>query len=71
MAVTISLATRTPSAAAASALVVNRDGSIAGVQDKAQLDPSEDAIYSPGTGRRIFQAGNLTFGIAICHEGWR
>jgi predicted amidohydrolase len=55
----------------ASALVVNRDGSIAGVQDKVQLDPSEDAIYSPGTGRRIFQAGNLTFGIAICHEGWR
>jgi predicted amidohydrolase len=55
----------------ASALVVNRDGSIAGFQDKVQLDPSEDAIYSPGNGRRIFQAGSLTFGIAICHEGWR
>ena len=55
----------------ASALVVNRDGSFAGFQDKVQLDPSEDAIYSPGNGRRIFQAGNLTFGIAICHEGWR
>jgi len=55
----------------ATALVVNRDGTIAGFQDKVQLDPSEDAVYSPGAGRRIFQTGPLTFGIAICHEGWR
>jgi predicted amidohydrolase len=54
-----------------SALVVNRDGTIAGFQDKVQLDPSEDAIYSPGSGRQVFQCGPLTFGIAICHEGWR
>ena len=54
-----------------SALVVNRDGSIAGFQDKVQLDPSEEATYSPGSGRGVFQAGSLTFGIAICHEGWR
>jgi predicted amidohydrolase len=54
-----------------SALVVNSDGSIAGFQDKVQLDPSEEATYSPGSGRRIFQTGPLTFGIAICHEGWR
>jgi predicted amidohydrolase len=53
------------------ALVINRDGTIAGFQDKVQLDPSEDTIYTPGTERRIFQAGPLTFGIAICHEGWR
>src|ERR1700726_3573665 len=38
----------------ATALVINRDGTIAGFQDKVQLDPSEDTIYSPGTGRRIF-----------------
>ncbi len=55
----------------ATALVINRDGTIAGFQDKVQLDPSEDAIYSPGSGRRLFQTGPLTFGIAICHEGWR
>lgn len=55
----------------ATALVINRDGTIAGFQDKVQLDPSEDGIYSPGTGRRVFQAGPLTFGIVICHEGWR
>jgi predicted amidohydrolase len=54
-------------------LVINADGTIAGIQDKVQMDPSEDGIYSPsiGTERRVFQAGPLTFGIAICHEGWR
>src|SRR4051794_40309297 len=54
-----------------SALVVNRDGSIAGFQDKVQIDPSEEATYVAGTGRRVFQIGPVTFGIAICHEGWR
>jgi predicted amidohydrolase len=54
-----------------SAMVVNRDGTIAGFQDKVQLDPSEDGRYSPGCGRRVFRSGALTFGVAICHEGWR
>src|SRR5258708_31635742 len=53
------------------ALVINRDGSIAGFQDKVQINPSEECTYSPGAGRRVFQAGALTFGVAICHEGWR
>jgi predicted amidohydrolase len=53
------------------ALVVNQDGTIAGFQDKVQIDVSEEGTYSPGFGRRIFQTGPLTFGIAICHEGWR
>ena len=55
----------------ATALVIHRDGTIAGFQDKVQLDPSEESTYSPGSGRRVFQAGPLTFGVAICHEGWR
>jgi predicted amidohydrolase len=55
----------------ASVLVINQDGTIAGFQDKVQLDPSEEAIYSPGSGRRVFQTGPLIFGIVICHEGWR
>jgi predicted amidohydrolase len=55
----------------ATALVVNEDGSVAGFQDKVQIDPSEESTYAPGSGRRVFQAGALTFGIAICHEGWR
>jgi len=54
-----------------SALVFNRDGTIAGFQDKVQLDPSEEKIYSPGSERRVFQAGDLKFGVSICHEGWR
>jgi predicted amidohydrolase len=54
-----------------SALVIDRDGTIAGFQDKVQLDPSEERTYSAGAGRRVFQTGPLTFGIAICHEGWR
>jgi predicted amidohydrolase len=54
-----------------SALVINQDGGIEGFQDKVQLDPSEEGTYSPGAGRQVFQAGPLTFGIVICHEGWR
>lgn len=54
-----------------STLVIEPDGTIAGFQDKVQLDPSEDAMYSPGSERRVFTIGPLTFGIAICHEGWR
>jgi predicted amidohydrolase len=55
----------------ATALVINRDGSFAGFQDKVQLDPSEDTIYSPGSGRQIFESGSVKFGVVICHEGWR
>jgi predicted amidohydrolase len=54
------------------ACVINPDGTIAGWQDKGQLDPSEEAIYPAfGTGRRVFTAGPLSFGVVICHEGWR
>lgn len=55
----------------ATALVVGADGEIAGYQDKVQIDPSEEGTYTPGTDRHIFHAGSLTFGVAICHEGWR
>ena len=53
------------------ALVVGPDGRLLGWQDKVQLDPSEDALYEPGVGRRVFTVGGLVFGIAICHEGFR
>lgn len=55
----------------ASALVVAPDGSRAGFQDKVQIDPTEEGTYAPGSGRRVFRAGPLTFGVVICHEGWR
>jgi predicted amidohydrolase len=55
----------------ATALVIDPEGSIAGFQDKVQIDPSEEGTYTPGSGRRVFQCGPMTFGVAICHEGWR
>jgi predicted amidohydrolase len=53
------------------ALVVDRDGTRLGFQDKVQIDPSEEITYTSGAGRRTFQSGALTFGVVICHEGWR
>ena len=55
----------------ATALVVDASGHRLGFQDKVQLDPSEDTTYHPGTDRHVFRAGELAFGVAICHEGWR
>lgn len=55
----------------ATALVVTRDGTRAGFQDKVQIDPSEEGLYAAGCGRRVFQTGPLVFGVVICHEGWR
>ncbi len=55
----------------ASVLVIGPDGARLGFQDKVQLDPSEDTIYTPGEGRRVFTVFDLTFGVVICHEGWR
>lgn len=56
----------------ATALVFDRDGRRLGFQDKVQIDPSEDGTYEPATsGRRVFETAGLTFGIVICHEGWR
>lgn len=54
------------------ALVVGPDGSRLGWQDKVQIDPSEEITYAAsGSERKVFQAGPLTFGVVICHEGWR
>jgi predicted amidohydrolase len=54
------------------ALVINADGTIAGWQEKCQLDPPEEAVYPAfASERRVFTAGPLTFGISICHEGFR
>jgi predicted amidohydrolase len=55
----------------ASSVVIDPDGAVQGFQDKVQIDPSEEGTYTPGTERRVFRAGPVTFGIAICHEGWR
>jgi predicted amidohydrolase len=55
-----------------SACVFNPDGTVAGWQDKGQLDPGEEDIYPAfGASRSVFTIGALTFGVVICHEGWR
>jgi predicted amidohydrolase len=53
------------------ALVIDRDGTRMGFQDKVQIDPSEEATYAAGGERQVFRTGPLTFGVVICHEGWR
>ena len=58
-------------AARIAAIVFDRDGTTLGIQDKVQLDPSEEALFTPGAERRVFHAGGVTFGVTICHEGWR
>ncbi len=56
----------------ATALVIDRDGSRLGFQDKVQIDPSEEGTYTAATtGRRVFETAGIVFGIVICHEGWR
>ncbi len=54
-----------------SARVTSPGGTCLGFQDKVQLDPSEESIYTPGRERRVFEVSGVTFGIVICHEGWR
>jgi predicted amidohydrolase len=51
------------------AMVINRDGTIAGFQDKVQPDQSEENIYSSGSERKVFRTDGVTFGVVICHEG--
>ncbi|QDU18401.1 carbon-nitrogen hydrolase family protein [Urbifossiella limnaea] len=53
------------------AVVIDAQGHLVGVQTKNQLDPSEEPLYVPGRTRRLFTVEGLTFGVAICHEGFR
>ena len=51
--------------------VFDAGGGLQGYQTKNQLDPTEDRFYVPGNTRRLFEINGVSFGIAICHEGWR
>ncbi len=53
------------------AAIIDAAGTVQGFQTKVQLDPTEDACYVPGEGRRLFEVNGVKFGVAICHEGWR
>jgi predicted amidohydrolase len=61
----------TPAGREIVSIVLGADGMRLGLQAKTQIDPTEEADYVPGTGRRTFTAAGLTFGIAICHEAFR
>jgi predicted amidohydrolase len=52
-------------------VVLGADGTRLGEQAKTQIDPGEESHYVRGTGRRVFTAAGVTFGIAICHEAFR
>src|SRR5204863_10084892 len=52
-------------------VVFDARGETQGTQTKTQLDPSEEKFYVPGNTRRLFEISGTTFGIAICHEGFR
>jgi predicted amidohydrolase len=51
--------------------IVSKTGELLGYQTKNQLDPSEDAIWTPGSKRTVFEIDGLKFGVVICHEGFR
>ena len=51
--------------------VIDERGETLGYQTKNQLDPTEDRFYVPGEARQLFAIDGLTFGVAICHEGYR
>ena len=53
------------------AMVISGQGEILGQQTKNQLDPCEDAIFISGKTRAVFDVSNVTFGLSICHEGFR
>ena len=51
--------------------VISAKGELLGFQAKNQLDPSEDNIWAAGKERNIFEVNGVTFGVCICHEGFR
>lgn len=53
------------------AFVISATGEVLGYQSKNQLDPTEDKLWVAGNKRQVFETGGLTFGITICHEGFR
>ena len=54
------------------AFVIGPDGALLGHQTKNQITPGgEEEHYVPDGRRKVFRLGDVTFGIVICHEGWR
>lgn len=72
VAVVLGIERVTPQGLQVAAAVISPDGAVLGWQDKVQLDPDEEWAYPcHGSGRQVFTLGMLTFGVVICHEGFR
>ena len=71
VAVVLGLERHTDAGRQIAAAVFDAGGALLGWQTKNQLDPTEVPLYVPGDTRRIFEINGLTFGVAICHEGFR
>ena len=61
----------TPAGREIVSVVIGSDGKRLGEQVKTQIAPDEERWYVAGSGRRVFTAAGLTFGVAICHEAFR
>ena len=62
----------TPSGLQNRAFVISPSGETLGHQTKNQITPGgEEENYVPEGTRHVFEMFGLTFGIVICHEGWR
>lgn len=54
------------------AFVVGPAGELLGYQTKNQITPGgEEENYVPDGKRSLFTVDGVTFGIVVCHEGWR
>ncbi|HET9941681.1 MAG TPA: carbon-nitrogen hydrolase family protein [Candidatus Eisenbacteria bacterium] len=53
------------------AFVISSVGECLGFQPKNQIPVEEEPHYAPEGSRRMFEVDGLTFGVTICHEGWR
>jgi predicted amidohydrolase len=53
------------------AFVISRAGEIEGYQTKNQIPLEEAPYYVPDGKRRLFEIDGVSFGVTICHEGWR
>ena len=54
------------------ATVISAAGRVLGHQTKNQITPGgESDNYVPDGQRKVFRINGITFGIVICHEGWR
>jgi predicted amidohydrolase len=53
------------------AFVISPGGDVVGYQAKNQIPLEEEPFYVPDGRRRLFVIDGVSFGIAICHEGWR